>query len=187
MAAFVCLFVSFTILYRLLSILHHCIICTFYYLVIACYTKALNQWVRKARSDKLGKNIAESLGSEMYERWSFKACDRTSSVFLHSPPEIYGYMEDPVFQVSGSPCNISWTALTYYGFIGWTIFQEKGTKLDEYGTNLAAAPLPGQGHCVLHNHLQSLIMAMKKLGGISSEEETANFLLDEVGEPYITA
>ena len=66
-------------------------------------------------------------------------------------------------------------------------FGKKGKKLDEYGANLAAAPLPGQGHRALHNHLQSLIMAMMKLGGISSEKEAVNFLLDKVGEPYITA
>lgn len=30
-------------------------------------------------------------------------------------------------------------------------------------------------------------MAMMKLGGISSEKEAVNFLIDKVGEPYITS
>ena len=147
-------------------------------------TKAITNELEKARSDKLSKSIAESLNKDNYERWSHTACDRTSSVFLHSPPDQYGYMEDEVFQVAlatylGQPCPIMAPLVGRY-------FGKKGKQLDKYGANLAAAPLPGQGHSALHNHLQSLIMAMMKLGGISSDKEAANFLIDKIGEPYIT-
>ena len=61
-----------------------------------------------------------------------------------------------------------------------------GQQLDEYGANLAAANLPGRGHRATHNLLQSILCAMMKLGGIYSVKEAANFLLDKIGEPYIT-
>ena len=65
-------------------------------------------------------------------------------------------------------------------------FGKNGDVLDEYGANLAAASLPGQGHRALHNALQSILQDMMKLAGISSEKEAVNFLLDKVGQPYIT-
>ena len=61
-------------------------------------------------------------------------------------------------------------------------FGHKATILDKYGANLAAAPLPGQGHRVLHNILQSMVQSMMKVGGIYAEWEASNFLL----EPWIT-
>lgn len=60
-------------------------------------------------------------------------------------------------------------------------FEKNGKKLDKYGANLAAATLPCRGHRATHNLLQCLGMAMMKLGGISSEKEAVNFLLDKVG------
>lgn len=65
-------------------------------------------------------------------------------------------------------------------------FGKKGQRLDKYGTNLAAAALPGQGHRTLHNQLQALLQAMMKLGGIFSEKEAVNFILDKVSDPFIT-
>ena len=56
--------------------------------------------------------------------------------------------------------------------------------MDQFGANLASAPLPGRGHRTLHNQLQSLVKSMIRLAGISSEEEAANFLMDKVGDPH---
>ena len=42
-------------------------------------------------------------------------------------------------------------------------------------------------HRALHNQLQSLLQAMMNLGGIQSEKEAVNFLLDKVGDPHITS
>ena len=49
-----------------------------------------------------------------------------------------------------------------------------------------AAPA-GHGHSILHNKLQSVLQAMMKLEGVSSEKEAASLILDKVGDPYITA
>ena len=65
-------------------------------------------------------------------------------------------------------------------------FGQSGQQLDDYGANLAAAKLPGQGHRILHNRVQDVIKSMAKLGGIVMEKESANFLIDKVGEPWIT-
>ena len=101
-----------------------------------------------------------------------------------SPPDHFGYIEDPTFQVAtasylGQACPLMAPVVGRY-------FGKKGQKLDKYGANLAAASLPGQGHKTLHNQLQSLLQAMMKLGGIFSEKEAVNFILDKVGEPYIS-
>ena len=63
---------------------------------------------------------------------------------------------------------------------------KKGAKVDKYGANLAAAVLPGQGHSVLHNQLQTLLQAIMKPEGILPDKEAAKFLLGKVGEPHIT-
>ena len=108
-----------------------------------------------------------------------------SAVFLHSAPDELGYIKDPIFQVSvatylGQPCPLMQPVVGRF-------FGKKGDQLDKYGANLAAASLPGQEHSALHNLLQSLLQAMMKLGGIQSDKEAVNFLLDKVGDPYITA
>ena len=51
---------------------------------------------------------------------------------------------------------------------------------------MTTAPLPEQGHSTLHNQLQSLVLAIMKLGGIPSKKEAVNFLLGKVGDPHIT-
>ena len=73
-----------------------------------------------------------------------------------------------------------------FGPLAGRYFGHKATKLDKYGANLAAAPLLGQGHRVLHNNLQSMVQAMMKVGGIYAEREAGNFLLGKVDEPWIT-
>jgi hypothetical protein len=107
-----------------------------------------------------------------------------SATFLLSPPDQLGYMEDEVFQVGiatylGQPCPLMAPVTGRY-------FGKCGKQLDWYGANLAAASLPGQGHCSLHNKLQLITQAMMKLGGIHSAAEVINFLVNKIGHPYIT-
>ncbi len=80
----------------------------------------------------------------------------------------------------GQPCP-------YMEPLAGRFFGRDGRRLDKYGANLSAASLPGQGHRTSHNKLQSILQSMMKLGGIFSEKEAANFLLDKVGEPHITS
>ena len=86
------------------------------------------------------------------------------------------HIEDPVFQASiatylGQPCPLMQPFVDRF-------FGKNGKLLDKYGANLAVASLLGQGHSSLHNQLQSLLQAMMKLGGIKSEKEALNFLLN---------
>ena len=86
-------------------------------------------------------------------------------------------MEDPTYQVAmgtylGQPCHLMAPDTGRF-------FGKKGqVLLDRYGANLAAATLSGGGHRIIHNQLQSLVHAMMKLGGIFSEQEVVNFILD---------
>jgi hypothetical protein len=64
-------------------------------------------------------------------------------------------------------------------------FGKCSEQFDQYGVNLAAASLPGHGHCSLHNKLQSITQAMMKLGGIHFAAEVVNFLVDKIGHPCI--
>ena len=63
-------------------------------------TKAITMELEKARSIQLGVTIAENMERDQYERWAFEACGKLSGVFLLSPPDQFGYMEDPVYQVA---------------------------------------------------------------------------------------
>ena len=106
-------------------------------------------------------------------------------MFLNSPPDRIGYLGDNVFQVVlttylGQPCPVMAPIVGRF-------FGKKGERVDEYGANLAAAALPGQGHSTLHNELQSLMQSIMKVAGVHSEKEAANFLLEKVGEPHITS
>jgi len=132
----------------------------------------------------LGVQITTSLGRKEYERWTWEAWTKMSPASPLSLPDHFGYMEDPHYQVTmakylGQPCPAM--ALVVGSFFG-----KQGTRLDKYGANLAAASLPGQGHRVLHSKLQAIVQAMMKVGGIFAEKEAVNFLLNKVGEPYIT-
>ena len=107
-------------------------------------------------------------------------------MFLLSPPDHFGYIEDPHFQVTmatylGQHARCSLMAPLVGRFFGKT-----GVPLYKYGANLAAASLPGQGHRALHNKLQSIVQSVMKLGGIFIEKEAVNFLLDKVGDLFIT-
>ena len=106
------------------------------------------------------------------------------AVFLHSPSDHLGYIEEHVFQVImatylGKPCpEIAPVACRCVG--------SKEARADKYRANLAAIALPGQGHIILHNKLQLMAQSMVKLGGSHLEREAVNFLLGEVGDPHIT-
>ena len=78
-------------------------------------------------------------------------------------------MDDPIFQVGFT---------TYLGkaypiitpLVG-RYFGKNATCLYKFGADLASASLPGQGHCVLHNILQSIVQSMMKISGIRSEKK----------------
>ena len=93
-------------------------------------------------------------------------------------------MSNPTFQVAVSayvrqePCPLMAPLVGRF-------FGKKGEKLDKCGANLSFAALPGKGHRVLHNNLQSIVASIMKLCGILAVTEASNFLLGKVGEPYI--
>jgi hypothetical protein len=76
-----------------------------------------------------------------------------SATFLLSPPDQLGYMEDEVFQVGiatylGQPCPLMAPAPGCY-------FGKYREQLNQYGTNLAAASLPGHdiiAYTTIMNH-----------------------------------
>ena len=74
-----------------------------------------------------------------------------SGTFILSPPDHFGYMEDPIFQVAvtiyfGQACLLITPLIGRY-------FGKKGQVLDKYGANLAVASLPGHGHSAPYNRL----------------------------------
>ena len=92
----------------------------------------------------LGSQISTSLDRDDYERWSWEAWSKMSAVWLHSPPDQYGFIDDPIsiFQVTtatylGQPCPLMQPLVGRY-------FGKKGQQLNKYGANLAAASLSGQ-------------------------------------------
>ena len=146
-------------------------------------TDAVTRELESARSKRLGKRIESELERTDYERWAWEAWTKMSTEFLLSPPDAIGYMEDPIVQVAfttylGQPCLL-------IAPVAGRFFGKNGAVFDQFGANLAAAPLMGSGHQTLHNLLQSLVQNMRKVAGIASEKEAVNFLLDKVGEPYI--
>jgi len=129
--------------------------------------------------------VKTTLGKGDYERWSFDGWNKMITVILLSPPDQFGYFEDTIFQVASVaylalPCPIMAAVVGRF-------FGKKGVRLDKYGSNLAAAVLPGQWHHMTHNKLQSILTAMMKLGGIHAEKEAVNFIMDKVGEPHISS
>ena len=66
-------------------------------------------------------------------------------------------------------------------------FGKNGKQVDEFGMNLVAAPLPGQGWRTLHRTIQHLVTDMMKMGGIFAVREAANFLSGKVSEPHMKA
>ena len=107
-----------------------------------------------------------------------------SYVFLHSPPDHVGYMENETLRMGfarylGQPCPVMAPMVGRY-------FGKTGQQLDKYGRNLAAANLPGQGHRTLHNAIQDMMVNIMKVAGIQSHTEAANFLNGKIGELYIS-
>ena len=93
-------------------------------------------------------------------------------------------MEDPSFQVVitqylEQPCPLMGMAPV----LG-RLFGKNSTKLETYGVHFAMVALPGQGHSTLHNQLHSTLQAIMKLGGVQSQLESMNFLIDKIREPH---
>ena len=145
----------------------------------------LTMELEKQREEHLGIQIKTALEQTDYERWTWEAWTEMSSTWLHSPPDHFGFIKDPLFVAImatflGEPCPA--VALAVGRFFG-----KNGARVDKDGANLASAVLPGQGHRVLHNKLQSIVQAMMNLGGVHLEKEAVNFLLGKVGKPHITS
>jgi hypothetical protein len=99
----------------------------------------------------LGERITATLVHGEYEHWAWEAWIKMSATFLLSPLDQLGYMEDEVFQVGiatylGQPCP-------FMAMVTGCYFGKRSKQLDWYGTNLAAASMPGHGHHSLHNKL----------------------------------
>ena len=70
-------------------------------------TKALTKELEKARADDLGVRLTDQLERGDFERWEWEASNRTSAVFLHSPPDQFGFMEDLTFQHGFATDNLA--------------------------------------------------------------------------------
>ena len=132
---------------------------------------------------KLGITITSTHPREHYERSSWDSWQKMSAIPLHSPPDHIGYQDNNLFRMTitwylGQKCPI-------IAPLAGRFFGKNGTQLDDYGTNLASAPLPGRGHTALHNKLQHIICSMMKLGNIEAVPEASNFLIDKIPQPYI--
>ena len=75
--------------------------------------KAPTKELEKARVVDLGVRLTDQIQMEKedFERWAWGAWNRTSAVFLHSPPDQFGFMEEPTFQHGfttylGQPCPL---------------------------------------------------------------------------------
>lgn len=142
-------------------------------------THATTMELESHRALHLGKQIKSNLPRTDYGRQAFEAWTSTSACFLMSPPDGIGYIPDADMQMAittylGLPCPVMAPMVGRF-------FGKNGSVLDEFGANLAAAPLPGGGHRHLHNRLVSLMMEMMKTGGIQSVPEAKNFLIGKVG------
>ena len=103
-------------------------------------TNAITIELEKQRLMHMSSIVESSLGRDDYEKWVLDGCSNLSAVVLQSPPDAIGYMGDNVFDVVmisylGQPCPINAPLVGRY-------FGKKGTKVDKYGANLAAAALP---------------------------------------------
>ena len=129
--------------------------------ITASVTKAITSELEKAQATRLGERIVATQDRTLYKRWAWEACNDISGQFLQSPPDHFGYLEDTTFQVAiatylEQPCPLM-------AVIQGRFFGKKGQVIDKYSANLAAAILPGGGHRILHNQLQSFVQAMMKL------------------------
>ena len=128
-------------------------------------TNSCQQELEGARSKVLGVSMETNLDRGDYELWAWMEWTPMSAEFLHAPPHAFRFMEDTIFQVGllaylGMPCPVMVPMIGRF-------FGKNGEKLDKFGANLGATSLPGQGHWVVHNLLQSILQSMVKLGGIS--------------------
>ena len=100
-------------------------------------TRAITTEMETVRGKQLTKRIVETLPKEDFERQAYLNCDRMSYVFLHSPPDHVGYMENETLRMGfarylGQPCPVIAQMVGRY-------FGQRGQQLDKYGRNLAAA------------------------------------------------
>jgi len=63
-------------------------------------TNAITIEFERARALDLRQHIGTSLERDTYKKWAWETCSKQSGVFLLSPTDHFGYMEDTVFQVA---------------------------------------------------------------------------------------
>ena len=146
-------------------------------------TNAVTVELERARSTALGRKVKEELPRNDFERWALEGWTKSSPIFLLSPIDEFGYMEDTEFTMSfttylGQECPVMKPLVGRF-------FGKKGQVLNKYGTNLASATLPGQGFRMTHRSLQSITMSLMRVAGIISQDEAVNFLSNKVGSPWI--
>ncbi|EJK73345.1 hypothetical protein THAOC_05037 [Thalassiosira oceanica] len=64
-------------------------------------------------------------------------------------------------------------------------FGKKGEQVNENGTNLCCAHLPGGGFRNLHDQVKTLIITFLRLAGVEADEESALWMLGKVRNPYM--
>ncbi|EJK60334.1 hypothetical protein THAOC_19329, partial [Thalassiosira oceanica] len=64
-------------------------------------------------------------------------------------------------------------------------FGKKGEQVNENGTNLCCAHLPGGGFRILHDQVKTLIITFLRLAGVEADEESALWMLGKVRNPYM--
>ena len=126
---------------------------------------------------------AKGLNKMDPKRWAFESAKSASAIWLHSPPDAYGYIPNECYTTIwasylGVPDPVMAPYRDFY-------FGKEGLQVDEFGNNLASASLPGRGFRVLHNDLQLLVSNMMELGGIQTNRESTNFLSNKMGGKYI--
>ena len=92
-------------------------------------TKAITMELEQARSNHVGIQITNTLGRQEYERWSWEAWTKMSPTFLLSPPDHFGFLADPHFQIAianylGQPCPMMAPVVGRF-------FGKKGVALDK--------------------------------------------------------
>ena len=101
------------------------------------------------------RHVTKNIARDHPERKVLECVDTMSRIFLHSPIDPLGYLDNPTFHLTshrylGLPCPL------LQGYQGYK-FGKDGTEVDVMRAKLGSAALPGGGFFPLHNNLQSYL------------------------------
>ena len=102
-------------------------------------TRAITTEIETARGKQLTKRIVETLPKEDFERQAYLNCGRMSYVFLHSPPDHVGYMENETLRTTDGICKILGTGMSNQSTIGWEILRTEGTTTRQVWEKLGSS------------------------------------------------